>query len=140
MRLNRYTVGLAALLAAASLAFIGASVASSSSSPQLASGTRHRSNAGGQSPDHAKDLERPRALLGLGAQGPPPERASRAPSLAGWPPYNNGPQQLLILKSASSARYGVWYQVRLPFRPNRAAALVARGRAQGALNTVAGQG
>lgn len=65
-----------------------------------------------------------RVLYPVAARSAPRKNARRKVRLGTAAPYNKGAQQLLILKTATSVRHGVWYLVRLPSRPNRAAAWV----------------
>jgi lipoprotein-anchoring transpeptidase ErfK/SrfK len=48
--------------------------------------------------------------------------ARRVAEVSAEAPYAGGPQSLLVLGAHASARGGVWYRVRLPSRPNTAAA------------------
>lgn len=54
----------------------------------------------------------------------PRKNAKRKRKLSTVAPYNRGSQTLLVLGARTSVRHGVWYRVRLPFRPNAATAWV----------------
>jgi len=48
----------------------------------------------------------------------PRKNAKRKRKLSAFAPYNRGSQTLLVLAARTSVKHGVWYKVRLPFRPN----------------------
>lgn len=65
-----------------------------------------------------------RVLYPVFARKAPRKNAKKKKKLSPFAPYNKGAQQLLILKARTHRKHGVWYLVRLPFRPNTAAAWV----------------
>ena len=65
-----------------------------------------------------------RVLYPVWARRAPRGNARRVKKISPFAPYNRGPQTLLVLAARSTPRYGVWYRVRLPFRPNTRSAWV----------------
>jgi lipoprotein-anchoring transpeptidase ErfK/SrfK len=125
VRTKQLTLTVGLLLGAATLAFVGASAGSAAdvtaSSVKSSHATAPRPIA---SRPTSKRAWHARVLYPVWARKAPRGNARRARKLSPFAPYNRGPQQLLVLKASTSVRYGVWYLVRLPFRPNKAAAWV----------------
>jgi lipoprotein-anchoring transpeptidase ErfK/SrfK len=70
----------------------------------------------------SKEAWTARVLYPVVARRGPKKTARRHSKVSPFAPYDQGPQQLLVLRAESSARHGVWYYVQLPRRPNTAAA------------------
>lgn len=122
----------AAAVALAAAAAAGAVVLSSATGAPAPSGENGQSaHAAAPRPiagrPTSKEAWTARVLYPVIARRGPKKTARRHSKVSPYAPYDQGPQQLLVLRAQSTARHGVWYYVQLPRRPNTAAAWVPAG-------------
>jgi lipoprotein-anchoring transpeptidase ErfK/SrfK len=107
----------------AALALV-AGAASTSNPPAAAAAGEKASHASAPRPIASRPTTRKawtaRVLYPVWSRKAPRRNAKRAKKLSPLAPYNRGAQTLLVLGARTSRKHGVWYKVRLPFRPNTA--------------------